>query len=1140
MNVDLAAASEWYDEAEKARALLPDHVEAYLRLGRIFIRIIGEYTADTDILLAGTFAKTDYLLKSRGADAGLRRSVNDLRQRVTRRTETQTFGSFMADFRALCLFIALLTGSEVPGGIASRFPTLPGDGLSDASHIRRPADVLSHATGEGEGVFGSQPKEEYLRVVVNAWDDDFIYCTDDISGMELRVCYSADGHPNKGSDHSYIRDMLYKGVMLNLIRPRTMAGGMLYPEFIILDPDYLVDVSTVVSCFDSYAESPLLALVKRLEPFRPTEPILLGNMAGELLDEVLHSRDIPSALPLSTQLQNAYRRTAGTFFRRHAMSIMCLQPSLDFHRKAWQQFMNIRSAMLRTLPQQVPGYDPQHVVVEPTFFSEMLGLQGRMDMLQRDMRVLVEQKSGKGGFAPRHDDAATPVHTEQHYMQMLLYMAIIRYNFRRAYDASGGRLYAFLLYSRYARPLIGLGFSPQLLFAALKMRNAYVAQERSMTLGGMRSVMQMHGEDFNQKGATGCLWHDYQLPRIERILAPFRSATPLASAYVERFYRFVALEHRLSKVGNQSKENSGFASAWLSSADEKIQGGDMLSELLILPPAPSDGYIEMLTLFTDGETGNFRSGDIVVLYSHRHGQVPDLRRVMSFRATIVEVTPAEITVRLRNAQRDAEMFGEREGVRWCLEHDFMESSYSGLYRGLYAFLSAPAERRELLLMQRPPRLSLHRPLRGEYGDFNDLQQRVKDAGDLFLIIGPPGTGKTSFGMLNTLQEELLEPNSRVLIVSYTNRAVDEICSKLHPRIPFLRIGGEASASPAYADNMFSALVSRAASAADLRAAVSATRVIVGTTSAVSAHLPILAMGFFSLCIVDEAGQILEPHLLPLLSLSCEGRTCIRKFVMIGDHKQLPAVVQQRPRESEVRDKELNAIGLTDCRNSLFERLLRAYCHDPRFCYMLTRQGRMHPDIARFPNIAFYGGLLVAVPLPHQLAASPSPRVQFVDVSPFPDSPSDKVNLAEAEAVVDRLLSIWQDTRETFIPADTVGVIVPYRNQISAIRTLLAERLGDLQHPLLSITIDTVERYQGSQRNYIIYAFTVSRRYQLRFLTETTFHEDGMTIDRKLNVVMTRALDYLVLIGNSSLLSLCPLYRNLLQYIADGILPGAKG
>lgn len=258
--------------------------------------------------------------------------------------------------------------------------------------------------------------------------------------------------------------------------------------------------------------------------------------------------------------------------------------------------------------------------------------------------------------------------------------------------------------------------------------------------------------------------------------------------------------------------------------------------------------------------------------------------------------------------------------------------------------------------------------------------------------------------------------------------------------------------------------------------------------------------------------------------------------MIGDHKQLSAVVQQRRRESRVENGALNEIGLTDCRNSLFERLLLKYRSNPDVCYMLTRQGRMHRDIARFPNMAFYGGRLKEVPLPHQLQGTGTRRVRFVDVLPYTDSPSDKVNIAEAEAVVAELCVIWETTRDNFVPSETVGVIVPYRNQISAIRTLLADRLGDASHPLLQISIDTVERYQGSQRNYIIYAFTISRPYQLRFLTETTFMEDGMQIDRKLNVAMTRALEYLILIGNASLIGRWPLYRRLLQYVGEGKLP----
>lgn len=1100
----------WYDEMEAVHALLPDYAEAYIRLGRIFTRLIAEYTADSDILLAGSFAKTDYLLKTRNATPELRHNVNDMRLRLTRKTEAQAPELFMTDFRALCFFISLLTELPIPDHMSARFPKT----VVETRHV-----WLS---------------EDYLRVVVNSWDDEHILCTEELHGEDIRVLYAADGKQG-GNDHSYLATLLYKGAMLNLIRPYIAEDGSMVPEFIILEPDFLVDVSTIVSCFDTYADSPLLALLKRLEPYEPTEAILLGHMASGLLDEVLHEKfQVPPSLQ---QLREAYRQTAMQFFRRNAVGVMSVAPGDDFHLNAWQQFTNIRTAMLQTLPRQVNRYDGNSVIVEPTFFSEMLGLQGRMDMLQTDMRLLVEQKSGKGGFRPGHADVDTPVYTEQHYMQMLLYMAIVRYNFRHVYEANGHELYAFLLYSKYRHPLIGLGFAPRLLFSALRMRNMYVAQESRMSRGGMTAIMDMCADDFNIKGTAGKLWQNYQRPRLERLLHPFREVSPLERAYFERFYRFVALEHRLSKVGNQTKENSGFASAWLSSTDEKAQAGDILLDLdMVLPPVPGSADIEEVTLCYDGDTGNFRRGDIVVLYSYLPGQEPDMRRTMTFRATIIGMEPAAITLQLRNAQRDAVVFRGREECRWCLEHDFMESSYSALYKGLYAFLLSPQERRDLLMMRRMPAVSGYVPLRGEYGAFNELQQRIKAARDLFLIIGPPGTGKTSFGMLNTLQEELREEGSKVLIVSYTNRAVDEICSKLYPDIDFIRIGGEASASQTYRRNMLGSVISECSSANELRNSILGARVLVGTTAAVSACLPIIGMSTFSLCIVDEASQILEPHLLPLLSLSRDGEACIRKFVMIGDHKQLSAVVQQRRRESRVENGALNEIGLTDCRNSLFERLLLKYRSNPDVCYMLTRQGRMHRDIARFPNMAFYGGRLEEVPLPHQLQGTGTRRVRFVDVLPYTDSPSDKVNIAEAEAVVAELCAIWETTRDNFVPSETVGVIVPYRNQISAIRTLLADRLGDASHPLLQISIDTVERYQGSQRNYIIYAFTISRPYQLRFLTETTFMEDGMQIDRKLNVAMTRALEYLILIGNASLIGRWPLYRRLLQYVGEGKLP----
>ena len=103
----------------------------------------------------------------------------------------------------------------------------------------------------------------------------------------------------------------------------------------------------------------------------------------------------------------------------------------------------------------------------------------------------------------------------------------------------------------------------------------------------------------------------------------------------------------------------------------------------------------------------------------------------------------------------------------------------------------------------------------------------------------------------------------------------------------------------------------------------------------------------------------------------------------------------------------------------------------------------------------------------------------------------------------------------------------YRNQISHIRhKLIAAGIPGAAE----VAIDTVERFQGSQRDYIIYGFTVKRAGQLRFLTQHTFTDtDGTVVDRKLNVAMTRAREHLVLVGNARLLGEAPVFSDLIDY-----------
>ncbi len=109
---------------------------------------------------------------------------------------------------------------------------------------------------------------------------------------------------------------------------------------------------------------------------------------------------------------------------------------------------------------------------------------------------------------------------------------------------------------------------------------------------------------------------------------------------------------------------------------------------------------------------------------------------------------------------------------------------------------------------------------------------------------------------------------------------------------------------------------------------------------------------------------------------------------------------------------------------------------------------------------------------------------------------------------------------------SVGIITPYRHQIARIR----QELDRLQVAAFdAIRIDTVERFQGSQSDCIVYSFSVNDERQLEWLPSYT--EDAcQLIDRKLNVALTRARCQLFVLGNSALLSRNPLYRQLVEFL----------
>ena len=1092
--------------------------EKYNRLYALFIRMLEEQTQHTGISFSGPFPRMTYVCKDHDFSETELYRLNRFRVHcleAMRNHESPEYRVFLYDVKALAQSAAHIYGEPVPDELAAKLP-----------HRDAPVEFQSAFMGARRN----------LRLVVDSWDEQMIQGY--VEGEEavlVRVDYHAQA---VDEDLCYIRKLLEAGTQLFLLDVKTTPDSVLQPKQIIYEPDYLVDISSIAACWKEYGHQPYNNLLRKLMPAANTPAIQLGNLAGQFLDEAINNR---SGKPIN------YNDSIKHFFNHSALELITCGDLQDFHREARQQLQNIERFVGEVFA-GVHHIKPEELILEPSFICEELGLQGRVDLLQNDYRVLMEQKSGKRAFGSNN-------HKEEHYIQMLLYRLLLLYNF----GIEGKDAEQYLLYSRFSDGLLlESAFNPLLMREVLKLRNQMVKCDLLYAEGKVRPILeQLTPAHLNTMQRTDVLWQKYQEPQLKDLLQIFKGASELEKAYFARFFTFVAKEHLLAKTGNSSRTH-GFSGVWRCEVAEKQLLGDILwgMELAEKEESTIGGGFDIITLAIppQGEDflPNFRAGDIVILYAYEPGTQPQANKAKILRGSISEILPEKVTVQLRFPQRNTCIFPEDKV--WALEHDFVESSYAALYRGLYAFLSAREERRNLLLNVRKPSRNPQRRLNGSYDEgavpLSPFLLKAKQADDYFLLVGPPGTGKTSYALVAMVKEALTEEGTSILLMAYTNRAVDEICEKMQKHgIEFVRIGSRLSCDARFHDQLLGEKVRTCANATAIRRMIAETRVFVGTTTAVASKLHLFTLKHFELAIIDEASQILEPHLLGILSAQHGGRNAIDKFILIGDHKQLPAVVQQPEESSKVTEPLLREIGLLDCRHSLFERLIRLQKKNGTedFVYQLSRQGRMHPEVADFANRAFYGATLAPIPVPHQLQSLASSekegknglerlvaerRVAFI-VSPgdFRTTISEKVNVDEARRVAALLRVVYEQAegreKGSFHPYRTVGVIVPYRNQIAMIRKEIA-RLGIPE--LLAISIDTVERYQGSERDCIIYSFTIQRPYQLDFLTSNTFEEDGATIDRKLNVALTRAREQMFLIGNPGLLGMNPVFQQMMDEV----------
>lgn len=376
---------------------------------------------------------------------------------------------------------------------------------------------------------------------------------------------------------------------------------------------------------------------------------------------------------------------------------------------------------------------------------------------------------------------------------------------------------------------------------------------------------------------------------------------------------------------------------------------------------------------------------------------------------------------------------------------------------------------------------------------NTAVEKAVNSSNFHVILGPPGTGKTK--TIAHIAKTLIAQGKNVFITAPTHTAINNclnaIANEVKDASKVVKIGEKYQASEILGNQYITRKTRLPKEKYETNYDLSHDGIIIGGTAYCMCYPAAKRLNNweFDVALIDEAAQMSIP-----LAVSVMSKT--DKFIYVGDHKQLDPIMP-------------SGTGSSMFSESIFKRLARLY---PNYLSLLDTSYRLNDNLIRIPNTLFYNNRLKSAITSNQIKSNIYSS-NYSEVFNHSDSKIlflhkefDAQGRSPYEAGI--VAEMVMDLLRHGVKYHDIGIMTPYRAQVREIKKALNNIIGRVDtEETEELFIDTVDRMQGQERDYIIYSMSNSHPL------ESKRKLDFFYSPNRLNVAITRAIKKCIVIAN---------------------------